>query len=799
MIDKKIELLAPAGNMESLKAAVQSGADAVYLGGSKFSARAYAANFTDEIIKDAVEYCHFNNVKIYVTVNTLLKDEEIIEALEYINYLYNIGVDAIIIQDLGLAALVKSNIKNMELHASTQMTVHNLEGAKFLRNNGFKRIVLARELSIKEISNISKEEGLDTEIFIHGALCISYSGQCLMSSIIGGRSGNRGRCAQPCRLPYEIVNRLTKESKKGYIMSPKDMCTLENISDIIKSGASSLKIEGRMKKSEYVAGVVGAYRRAIDNYYSNSYIDIKEEVQIAKQLFNREGFSKAYLYHNDGIDMMAYNFPKNTGLYLGEALKDKSIILNENLNVRDGVRIKDDGFVVASIIKDSKEVSFAEKGDIVVIKPSKYKSGDILYKTLDNKLIEQLSLFYKDTFRKYNIKLNVKFKCDEAIEIETNVFNREFIAIGDIIEKPINKPLEKENIIKNLSKSGDTFFNIEQIEFSVFEEGFMPISSINKVRRELIEKITEYKNNLNNTRIPNKLATEDLHINKLSINNNNHNNKSETMPSLLVTITNNAQLDGVKYVRDNSNSDIAICINPFMKRFNIDLNTIKMENMYMKVPNIIKDTEFNNCCCKIDKYLNKFKGIVTSNLGIINKYYKSTDIILDYKGNVFNSYIGHLYNDLKGVYLSSELNKNELKTLMDNVTSKNNIGIVVYGRYELMVSEYCPIGAFFGNKDNKQKCEGPCKQGRFYLKDRMKEEFPIYNDEYCRSYILNGSITNLIPFKKDLKAIGIDNFRVDFTDEQYDDVITIINNAIGINDTMPDFNYTKGHYKRGVE
>lgn len=793
MIDKKIELLAPAGTMESLRAAVQSGADAVYLGGSKFSARAYAGNFTDEVMKEAIDYCHFNNVKIYVTVNTILKDEEIIEALEYVNYLYNIGVDAVIIQDLGLASLIKSNVQDLELHASTQMTVHNLEGAKFLRNNGFKRIILSRELSIKEIANISKEKNIDTEIFIHGALCISYSGQCLMSSIIGGRSGNRGRCAQPCRLPYEIINKLTKQSKKGYIMSPKDVCTLENIGDIIESGTTSLKIEGRMKKPEYVAGVVGAYRKAIDNYYNNSYIDVKEELARVKQLFNREGFSKAYLYNNDGLDMMAYNFPKNTGLYLGEAKKDKSIALREKLNVRDGIRINDSGFVVTSIVKDNKEVTSAEKDDVVVIKPIKYRAGDMLYKTLDSELLDELSYFYKDTFRKFNINLKVKFKCDEAIEIETYIFNKKFVSKGDIIERPINKPLDKEKVIKNLSKSGETLFNVKQVEFSIFEQGFLPISSLNKVRRELIDEITEYKENLNSHREENKIEVRHLKIKKLAINND------KSMPSLLVSISNNAQLDAMEYVRENSDNDIAICINPFMKKFNIDLDNIKSDNIYMRVPNIIKDTEFSSSCDKIDKYLSKFKGIITSNLGILNKYSKITDIILDYKGNIINSYIGDIYKDLKGIYLSAELNKNELKTLMDNMDNKNNIGIMVYGRYELMISEYCPIGAFFGGKDHLKKCSGACKQGKYYLIDRMKEEFPIYNDEYCRSYILNGSITNLIPFKKDLKAIGIDNFRIDFTDEQYDDVIMVLNNIMDINNTMSDFKYTKGHYKRGVE
>ncbi|NMA57295.1 peptidase U32 family protein, partial [Clostridium cochlearium] len=290
---KKVELLAPAGSIDSLYAAVQSGADAVYLGGSKFSARAYASNFNEEIMRKAVDYCHIYGVKVYVTVNILLKEKELKEALEYIRYLYNIGVDALIIQDTGLFYLIKKYFPDFEIHASTQMTIHNIQGAKLLQEVGFERIVLARELSIEEIRNISNNLKVETEVFVHGALCICYSGQCLMSSLIGGRSGNRGRCAQPCRLPYTIVNNKNNEKKSGYLLSPKDVCTIENVEDFILSGAHSFKIEGRMKRPEYVAGVVKSYREVIDSFYNGNIkeIDYKLKTKNLLKLFNREGFS----------------------------------------------------------------------------------------------------------------------------------------------------------------------------------------------------------------------------------------------------------------------------------------------------------------------------------------------------------------------------------------------------------------------------------------------------------------------------------------------------------------------------
>ena len=364
-------------------AAVQMGADAVYIGGSKFSARAYAFNFDDENIARAVDYCHIYGVRVYVTLNTLVKDNELKEIMEYVGFLYSVGVDALIVQDTGLIYLIRNNFPDFELHASTQMTVHNGEGALFLKNMGFKRIVLSRELSLKEIDYISNTLKVETEVFVHGALCICYSGQCLMSSIIGGRSGNRGRCAQPCRLPYTLIDKNTNREHKAYLLSPKDICTLDNLKDIVATGTSSLKIEGRMKKPEYVSGVVEIYRRALDNIYNNTIQKLDKDTKVLTQLFNREGFSKAYLYGNSGKDMMAYKVPKNSGLPIGKVASDLSVTLLENVALKDGVMFLDDGFAISKIIMNGIEVEKAVMGDRVLLKPTKYKSGDLLYKISD--------------------------------------------------------------------------------------------------------------------------------------------------------------------------------------------------------------------------------------------------------------------------------------------------------------------------------------------------------------------------------------------------------------------------------
>ncbi|WMJ81157.1 U32 family peptidase [Clostridium sp. MB40-C1] len=809
---KKIELLAPAGSMESLHAAVQNGADAVYLGGAKFSARAYASNFDKGNMIKAVEYCHLYNVKIYVTVNTLIKEDEIKEALEYIKFLYEIGVDALIIQDTGIAELVSRNFPDFHLHASTQMTVHNGEGAILLKKLGFSRIVLSRELGIDEIKYISKDLDIETEVFIHGALCISYSGQCLMSSLIGGRSGNRGRCAQPCRLPYEIIDKISGKNKKGYILSPKDICTIENIKDLIESGTSSLKIEGRMKRPEYVAGVVASYRNAIDKAYESSQcidnsVQIKEqklniEVNSWKshykenekynpekekkkllQLFNREGFSKAYLFGNVGKDMMAYNFPKNTGVEIGKINRDMTIILKEDIHLQDGIRVNEGGFTISKILKESKPVEEAFAGDIVLLKPSKYKSGDILYKTSDVRLLQSLSKSYSNAYEhKNDLKLIVKFRVSSPFTLKAEYEGETFEYEAEIVQEALKKPLDKEKIINNLRKTGDTAFNFKEIEFEVFEEGFMPVSAINSARRELIEKIESFiknkdkktfKREIDFNRSPKKIFKDDIE-------------------SPLVVVTTKEQLKAAQELKIEN-----IAVEMFMRDCSINLDEVKCKNIFIKTPSIIKG-EFESLCSKIEEKLPYIKGIITSNLGIINRFKDKTLIIGDYKLNNFNSYGVEFYKDcLDMISISVELNKKEISNLVKKALLPSMM--LVYGKIELMISEYCTIGSVFGGKDRKRVCSRECEEGSFVLKDRMGEEFPVKTDKYCRSHIYNGAAVNLIPNLDEIKKLKVDLLRADFIDESYEETLEILKD-LKEGAFNKDFKgFTRGHFRRGVE
>ncbi len=791
----KIELLAPGGSKESIYAAVQGGADAIYMGGSKFSARAYANNFNEEELIETVNYCHLYNVKVYIAFNTLIKEEELAEALEYGKFLYEIGVDAIITQDMGLFKILKEAIPDFEIHASTQMTIHNGEGALFLKNEGFQRIVLSRELGLDEISYISKDLNIETEIFVHGALCISYSGQCLMSSIIGGRSGNRGRCAQPCRLPYTIISKSRGEGREGYLLSPKDTCTIEEIKSLVESGTSSLKIEGRMKKPEYVSGVVTTYREAIDSVYDYKKFEIAPKKVMLNQLFNREGFSKAYLRGNIGRDMMAYNCPKNTGVFLGIVEKDLTIKLQKDIRAQDGVRTDNSGFTITNIIKGKEKVKEAYKGDKVKLIPTKYKAGDKVYVTSDTELLTRLQKNYEDIYGvKLPLTIKVRFVPGESFYLSTIYQEKEFEAYGENVEIASNKPMDKESVIKNLNKLGDTPFKLENVEFENFEEGFLRVSSINSVRRDLIEEIINYVKTRDKRNIEEETYRE---FKDENLYKDIREDKNRFNDEYLICVKTMEQLKGVlKFVEENLDRTPAIAIDLFKKGEALNLEEVDYENLYIVVPNIIK-SEFNLVIQAIEKNISKIKGLITANLGIINVFKDRLNIIGDYKLNILNSESYDFYSKFTDISaLSVELNSKEMFSLAKNI--KMPVQVVVYGKYELMVSEYCVIGSTFGDKSSTSNCNFRCDKDRFVLRDRMNEEFLVTTDKYCRSHIYNTLPVNLVPFIRELKKNNINNYRVDFIDEDYSKVLKVMG-YIFKDEDVDLGKTTRGHYKRGIE
>ncbi|SCN21456.1 putative protease YhbU precursor [Clostridium sp. N3C] len=787
MMFRNIELLAPTGDMECLYAAVNNGADAVYLGGSKFSARAYAKNFTLEDIAEAVKYCHGYDVKVYITINTLIKEKELWEALDYIKELYKIGVDGVIIQDIGLGNKLLNSFPVLEIHASTQMSVHNVSTSLFLKEHGFKRIVLARELSIEEVKDISSV--VETEVFIHGALCVCYSGQCLMSSMIGGRSGNRGRCAQPCRLPYDLLDKESGERKQGFLLSPKDICTISNINEIIDSGVTSFKIEGRLKKPEYVAGVVASYRKVIDEYVQSKRIsDSGEEEKKLLQLFNREGFSKGYFWGNAGRDMMAYNYPKNTGLILGKAIDSKIVELYSDVNNGDGIRVGDKGTTISKITLKGKEVLSAKKGDKVQMWPTIYKKGDLIYKTNDIKLNEEIRKSYRDKYtRKIPINISVEFSLGKPLCINTIYKGKKYCCEGAIVEKPLKNPLSKDFIEDKLRKTGNTPFEIDEIIFTLFEEGYISAASINEVRRNLLNMLISQE------------PGEDIEVDmdecyKISSwKGYNSINKKMDIPEKLFVVSSNEQLRaiedlGVKFVAIDMASR-------YLDRR--EIFKCNIPNIYLKLPNIARAEE-KTIIKYVDENMTRIKGIITANLGMINYFHEKIPCIGDYKLNIFNSEAFHFMNKYCALSpLSVELNRSEIKDIVKVLPKDLPVQALVYGKIELMASEYCAAGSVLGGRSKESNCKLHCR-GSFTLRDRMGMEFVIRNDIYCRSHIYNSLPLDLTSYEKDLKDIGVTHFRYDFIDESYEETYNIAK-AILDNKNLELKEFTRGHYKRGVE
>ena len=500
------ELLAPVGSFDALKAAVQNGANAVYLGGKEFSARASANNFDRDELKEAVRYAHIRGVQVFVTANTLRKQNEIEEFLEYIKYLYDIDVDAIILQDIGMARLVKELLPDFEIHASTQMVAHSLEDVLYLQNIGFDRVVLARELNIQEIEHICKNSNVDIEVFVHGALCVCYSGQCLMSSMLGNRSGNRGRCAQPCRQKYELIDIYSGEvinTDGEYLLSPKDLNSIQDIDKVIEAGVHSLKIEGRMKRPEYVATVIGSYRKTIDEYMETKKINVSDEtMNNLYTIFNRK-FTKGYLFGDVGEDIMNSNRPNNLGLYIGKVVdynrkaKRLKIKLENTLKKGDGISIG--GGTIGRIIKSNGDIAnIGYKGETIELD---FMIDGIL--DYDQNLIECLSL-YNDKVIKTGFVVKgdtFKYYASGKELVSLNLVEGKRIKLSFVIEpKSIQYPLcytYLDGIISNVTNYDLTHDFVNNPE----NPGYLKINSIGG--QVYIYNIRFYSSNLDASTILN--------------------------------------------------------------------------------------------------------------------------------------------------------------------------------------------------------------------------------------------------------------------------------------------------------
>ena len=666
----KIELLAPAGNMESLYAAVSAGADAVYLSGKKYGARAFAANFNDEELVEAINYCHLYDVKVYVTVNTLIYEREMDDFIKYVEFLHRSGVDAVIMQDLGAMDLVRQKFPTLEIHASTQMNIHSLESVKLLEGLGIKRAVLSRELSISDITNIKNNSNIELEIFIQGALCVSFSGCCLMSSLIGGRSGNRGSCAQCCRMKYDLVKN-GSVSDTGYLLSTKDLYTVNNIDKLIDIGITSLKIEGRMKRPEYVYTAVSLYRKAIDSYISSGKIDISEsDITELKKIFNRD-FTKGFLFNEDNNNFINKIKPNHQGIEIGKVISIKNnyflLKLCDTLNTQDGIRIVDDdiGFTVTDMFINNSKVKTARSGDIVKIK-YKINSLSKVVKTTDYEQLRRISGSIKIS-KKLPLDISIDACIDKPLIIKLKYKDYTVEGVSDyIITSSINSPTTKDDIISRVSRLNDTVYSVGSINVTVSDNIFIPGGVINRLKRDLVDKL-----NLK------RLKVCDIVVGDYGVNLKNYDkvNKKSVLSD--------------KY----TSYDEVYSMN------NISNTTLRLGRV------VINHKDIN-------------KRVLVSELGSINKY---DNVVTDFGMNVVNSYTVAFLHSLgvDKITLSYELDYNKIKDIVDNYHKRYNkhpnLEVIVSGYPEVMVSKY--------------KLDGD------YLKDRFNNLFRIkVIDDYMYIY-----------------------------------------------------------------
>lgn len=643
---KKIELLAPAGNFECLKAAIHNGADAIYLGGKNFGARAYATNFSNEEMIHAIEFCHLYGVKLYVTVNTLIKESEIKSFLNYIKFLHTNGVDAVIMQDLGMINLVHQTFPNLEIHASTQCHTTCDESLEFLKNLGCSRVVLAREMTIDEIKNL--KTNVEKEIFIHGALCISYSGQCLFSSMILNRSGNRGECAGMCRLPYEAFNNNKKLDTNGkYLLSPKELCTITNLKEILDLNIHSLKIEGRMKSPIYVGYVTNLYRKYIDAYYENKNMNItEEEIKILKVLYNRE-FTTGHLFNT--TNLMNPKNPNHIGYKIGvvKSINKKiKILLTENIEQGDAIRfIKQNSGMYLNFIynEQGKLINSAKKGQIIYIDNKiNLQEKDDVYITYDKSLETILSNIKKIPIQ---FKINAKINQPLKLTVEDDLNNIITISTA-IIESANNNPTTKEIIAEKLKKINDTPFVIKNIDFDIDNNIFIRMTDLNDLRRTAIKKLIEARININKSILIQDYKKDDFE-------------EKNTIQE--IKIINNENL---------YNANPNICF--YTEKEEIYYKFKQNNNIYLILPRIHQPNK---------EYQNEY--LVINNTGALQKYYKNNHIHTGIYMNVYNTYTIELlrkYN-VKIIALSKELKDEDLIPF----TKMNNLSYLISGSLELML------------------------------------------------------------------------------------------------------------------
>lgn len=814
----KVELLAPVGDWNCLKAAVQNGADAVYFGVEQFNARMYAANFNVEDMKQVIDYCKLRNVKTNLTLNTLLENCEFDNAVDLAKEAYKAGVDAIIVQDLGLAKYLIDNIPGLPIHASTQMTVHNLQGVLKLEKLGFDRVVLSRELSCEEIEYICKNCKVEIETFIHGALCICYSGQCLFSSVVGGRSGNRGKCAGPCRLPYELIseNAETHERKsidKGYLLSTKDLCGIAYLPRLIQAGVKCFKIEGRMKSPEYVATVTRIYRKYIDMVLNNyDFIIDEKDINDLMQVFNRGGFSDGHLDSKHNRNLIFPEKPSNMGIYLGTIKKYNSnkghitLQLEEDLELGDSISVSNEAskYLVSELmIKNVNQKKVSANTEVTIGRmKGNIKVRDKVYRISSKALSDFAKASYDNCENKkipLNCTVTIKKNTPISMEISTNkntCYNELYSSIyvkeisNMIPIDALKTPISVERVVKQISKTTNTPFSFENITVLLDDGLYVPsISTLNELRRTALEKVEQ--------EILSRAKRTLLDLSKKSKESitytpNVKNPEISVLFSQLELDFDYTKLDKEKI------TNIYVSLELFIsKKYSKIISYFSDNyNLYIYVPSIIKTNYKNIALSTIEQavMIYNIKGFIVSNIGdfeLLKKYSKDYEFIGNYTLNVFNNNTMEEYRKLglSRITLSRELNQELIKEMLANANI--NTEMIVYGNLPLMASSYCFLG-------ETNKCYPDCgtnckKNNKYYLKDRLGFNFRVVPNSIETVTLICNSKTLSVS----TKDLPVNFVRLDILDESINEINEAVDKAYN-REKLEGLQYTNGNLYREV-
>ncbi len=730
----RIELLAPVGSLEALKAAVQAGCDAVYLGYYAFGARSKASFDDDEII-EAIDYAHLYGVKVYITVNTIIYEDEFTELLEAIDTLIEYKADAFIVQDIGVLEYLKSNYKGIELHASTQMHIHNQEAAKLCKENGVSRFVAAREMSLEEIEKIKKNVDIEVEVFVHGALCVSYSGQCLMSSVSHQRSGNRGECAQNCRLKYDLVRDDVVIKEQAYLLSTKDLYNLKNVDKLIEAGVDSIKIEGRLKRPEYVYEVVLAYRNAIDAYYEKNDVDYELYEDRLLRIFNRQ-FTSGYLFKERNIVNSKSN--SHVGVDIGRVViakgKKLTLRLTDSIHIGDGLRIGSTGYQVNNMYINNKLVKSARANEVVTLSFSfdviQKKNATVL-KTTDAKRLNEINVEIRNNLRKVNINAFAIFKGNQQMELHiSDGVNEVKVKTDELVQEALKTPLDKERLEKQLSKFGSSIYNLAKFDIEFDEGQTIAIKAINELRRRAIEQLNQKR--MGKTNMIEK--TSEFEIIEMEKTND-----------IDVIVANEEQL--------------RLCL-----KYNFD-------HIIVRDKKLLNSTNDNRV-----KYLNSrvnHSGIYLEDsfIGEIGGLKLNNILGSDSFFNVVNSKaLKFLASyDVKKICLSEELSFRQIDNLLSSYHNQANVEVIIYNRKELMITKHCPISEVVKTSKGCNICEVT-----HYLQNDFKELYPLLKEGNCLTKVLNIKVNNDLDKIKHYKDIGVTNFKVIFTIESPSEVLNVL-------------------------